>query len=245
MKGAAKLHAVMRILRRIFDVPGDIVEAGVAEGGGVLPLIFVLSCTGQLSKRSVLLFDTWQGLPPATSSVDDGFYVGQFKEPFNEFWKNVEWFREQYTTLRTKMPPEAMDWDEAWQKVVISTGLFGETMPKVFVNRTVAMLMCDGDMYQSTKDCLTSSEPYLKDESWIYQDDFFSFVGCYKAVHEHLTRNGKTVEEYCLHIVAEDGSGELLYNTSVCTPPRSNLKGGICNNKRSEAAYWRHGAGCN
>merc|ERR550532_2781487 len=87
MKSVNKLMAVMGLAEELSakGVAGDIVEAGVAGGGGVMPLVFYLACTGDLANRTVYLFDTWKGLPPATDPHDDGFRKGEFNLKWNVF----------------------------------------------------------------------------------------------------------------------------------------------------------------
>merc|ERR1712217_247069 len=72
------------------EIAGDIVEAGVAEGGGILPALFYLACTGALANRTVYLFDTWLGLPEPTLAQDAGFSKGQFRKNFNLLVHNAE-----------------------------------------------------------------------------------------------------------------------------------------------------------
>merc|ERR1719471_488362 len=87
MKSPNKMTAVMNLVKELSTngIAGDIVEAGVAWGGGVMPLIFYLACTGDLANRTVYLFDTWEGLPVSTSAEDANFHEGDYKIGFDIF----------------------------------------------------------------------------------------------------------------------------------------------------------------
>merc|ERR1719265_1132987 len=85
-----------------------------------------------------------------------------------------------------------MTFDDAWNHVRIHKGLFNETMPKVLGNRQVAYLMCDGDMYGSTMDCMDAGEPRLVKGGWHYNDDYYSFVGSYSAVQDYRKKANVT-----------------------------------------------------
>jgi len=146
MKSGTKLHAVLEETDRVqaSSIPGDIVEAGVAGGGGILPVIFYLACTGDLAQRTVHLFDTWEGLAPTNS--DSGFIDGQYKVGYDAFLANVEQYRTAYGQQAAALNL-SLSWDEAWTHVNIVKGLFADTMAGALAGRTLSLLMCDGDMY--------------------------------------------------------------------------------------------------
>lgn len=250
MKSKNKWEAVMRTLEGLVAqrVGGDVVEAGVAEGGGVLPVIFFLACTGELKNRNVYLFDTWEGLSPV-SAKDAGFHEGQFHIGFELFSKNVAQYAEEYGKLASSFPaghPGLPSWDDAWKQVHVVKGLFADTMPGALSSRSLALLMCDGDMYSSTLDCLQSGAPRLAAGGVVYSDDYYTFAESYAATKDYFERRHSSFDA---HLVTQDpGEFKLLpETTSKCTPPgtppTSNTgPAGTCGGAAVEAAIIRETA---
>jgi hypothetical protein len=55
-----KLWARYELFQRVVDLPGDIVECGVLNGGGVLYWARLLQVFNPLSQRKVIGFDTFE-----------------------------------------------------------------------------------------------------------------------------------------------------------------------------------------
>jgi len=241
MKPGTKLHAVLEETDRVqaSSIPGDIVEAGVAGGGGILPVIFYLACTGDLAQRTVHLFDTWEGLAPTSS--DPGFVDGQYKVDYDAFLANVEQYRTAYGQQVAALNG-SLSWDEAWKRVNIVKGLFANTMPGALAGRSLSILMCDGDMYSSTKDCLGAAVGLVVSGGTIYNDDYYTFSGCYQAMHEY-NRLPDNSTKYKVLLVPDipGGAADFSYMTEdglSCTPPQDNSGAtrGTCNSVAAEAA---------
>jgi len=242
MKSANKLESVLYMVDEVMDkqLVGDLVEAGVAQGGGVLPVIFYLACAGGLPNRSVYLFDTWEGLPPAAAEQDKGFHEGAFHVTFDKFMMNVEDYRKAYKAKVLTNPVLAKvamaSWDDVWSHVEIVKGLFADTMPGALEHRQLAMLMCDGDMYASTKDCMISAGPKVVKGGGIYNDDYYAFRGCYDAVQEYV----QGTQNNTVFLVPQQEDFKLLpEKTSMCVPPTDNSrKSGTCESLRVEASIF-------
>jgi len=227
MKSVNKLMAVMGLAEELSakGVAGDIVEAGVAGGGGVMPLVFYLACTGDLANRTVYLFDTWKGLPPATDPHDDGFRKGEFNLKWNVFMETVEYYAKQYDQRVPSDPlaPQTAlpSFEEVWNHVTPVKGLFADTMPEALARRKLALLMCDGDMYASTFDCMSSAGDLVVSGGAIYNDDYFMFKGCYDAVRDFT--KGAAHRPMKGSLFFEDGDyQEFLEDSSACIPPAMN-----------------------
>lgn len=59
----SKLFARYELYKLIIDLPGDIVEGGVFQGGGLLSWARLVQIFNPLSKRRVVGFDTFEGFP--------------------------------------------------------------------------------------------------------------------------------------------------------------------------------------
>lgn len=234
----APLEAVDHIVQK--SIPGDVVEAGVAEGGGVLPVIFYLACTGDLSERKVHLFDTWNGLQPTGNTEDTGFSQGEFHKTFAAFNANVDHWKKLYDDFASQPGSVAVirTWEEAWGHVNIVKGFFADTMPSALKERKLSFLMCDGDMYSSTKDCMSSAAERVSKGGIIYNDDYYSFKGCYDAVKDYLKEAPLVGKMY---VVPSTGTFQYMEEEKDhCIPPVTNtvMHGGKCDGRETEASVF-------
>jgi hypothetical protein len=76
----AKLLARYELFKMIVDMPGDIVEAGVLKGAGLLFWAKLIQIYNPLSRRKVVGFDTFEGYP--TNSARD--YDNQTAKEFTQ-----------------------------------------------------------------------------------------------------------------------------------------------------------------
>jgi len=165
------------------QIPGDVVECGVAAGGSAALLGKTLDrCR---SSRTLYLFDTFEGLPPPT--IDDPDYdeaigwTGQCRG-------TLEQVQALFSTLSV---PEG--------RVRYVPGLFQDTLPTAPV-RTVALAHLDGDWYESTRTCLTLLWPRLSIGGIIQLDDYGRWKGCRRAVDEFLAERS---DEFALRPIDE------------------------------------------
>merc|ERR1719471_16799 len=227
MKSSNKMKAVMNLVKEVSakGIAGDIVEAGVAWGGGVMPIIFYLACTGDLANRTVYLFDTWEGLPESADARDVGFKKGDFYAPWKLFVETKEWYGMFYgwrVTVHPAMQQTALpDWEAAFSHVKTVKGLFADTMPGALSGRQLALLMCDGDMYSSTRDCMSSAGNLVVRGGAIYNDDYFMFKGCYDAVREFRTSKASRPMRGSLFF-NDGGYQEFPEGSLECVAPAMN-----------------------
>ena len=118
-------------------------------------------------------------MPPA--SPIDGKAALEFKSAknsllyYNNCTATIEEFKE--TIARTGVPVAAVE---------IYKGLFECTFP-TFDPPPVAVLRLDADWYASTKACLTKFWDAVMPGGVIIIDDYGTWEGCTKAVHEFLS----------------------------------------------------------
>jgi O-methyltransferase len=151
------------------DIPGDFAECGVFAGANVAIMARVLQ-TAYLTlnvdprRRRVHIFDSFEGVP-APSAEDVGW-----THP-----AGVSKCGEQY--LRERMA----EWGVDDSLLVFHPGWFADTVPQF--KQPLALLRLDGDLYESTKVCMTHLYPLLSPGGWLICDDY-QLVGCRKAVDE-------------------------------------------------------------
>ena len=160
---------------QVREVAGDVVECGVWKGGMIAGLACVLG-----PNRKYHLFDSFRGLPPATS-LDGEKAVA---------WQNDV---EHPTYLdNCSAPPQfaknAMD--RTGVRYQLHEGWFEETVPRFARNgaRDIALLRLDGDWYESTMCCLEHLYPLVANRGMIIIDDYYFWDGCSRAVHDYFSR---------------------------------------------------------
>lgn len=249
MKGNEKSMAILNLADSIRGIPGDIVEAGVAGGTASLALLFYLGCVGDMHNRTFHLFDTWQGLPKSSEKFDKGFTPGSFGVKLEKVMRNAEVYKKLYTEKVEQfdeygMMRRTLTWDELWSSHVRKyIGTFEETMPAALADKTIAMLMCDGDMYLSTTQCLQYAEPRVSPGGWIYEDDYYAFIGSNQAVQDYRREARIDPDKSPILLVLEDAPPVQLQveNRRDCQPPTENKAEnyGTCFGRKVCAAVWR------
>jgi O-methyltransferase/8-demethyl-8-(2,3-dimethoxy-alpha-L-rhamnosyl)tetracenomycin-C 4'-O-methyltransferase len=184
MIGARRMQNVRSECERVLGegVPGDFMEAGIWRGGASMMMRAVLKAYG-IADRRVFAADSFSGFPtPAESSPDFGFELAghpDFAIPLHE----VKAAFARYGLL-----------DE---QVVFLEGLFKDTLPGAPVE-ALAVLRLDGDMYESTRDCLEHLYHKLSPGGTLIVDDYFLFETQRQAVDEFRAAHG--IEEAIVQV---------------------------------------------
>ena len=164
----------LQIAERAREVEGCIVECGVWRGGMIAGIAELLG-----PERAYFLFDSFEGLPPAReidgpdalawqSAVDSPIYYDNCRAP-------------------VEMAEEAMRISGARQATMVK-GWFADTLPGFRPPAPIALLRLDGDWHDSTLLSLNSLYPYVTDRGLVIVDDYATWDGCARAVHEFLAR---------------------------------------------------------
>lgn len=176
MVGPVRLFSLCELSQRIeYDqVPGDVIECGVCNGGSAA--ILAHYATKSSLDRKVWLLDSFQGLPNTTVEVDgkdaplhQGSYVGQ-----------IEVVREVLQLVEATM-----------DKVYILEGWFKDTLPLVSAQQ-IALLNLDCDWYESVKQCLETLYDRVVPGGFISFDDYNFWPGCKRAVDEFFKSRNLT-----------------------------------------------------
>ena len=124
------------------------------------------------------LFDSFEGLPPATEI--DGLAALEYQKDVSN--------RLYYDNCRAErsFADRAMAATKARTSHIIS-GWFDETVPGFVPAEPVAILRLDGDWYESTMVCLTGLYPSVMQGGLIIIDDYYTWDGCARAVHDYLS----------------------------------------------------------
>jgi O-methyltransferase len=146
------------------DIPGDFAECGVFAGANVAMLAKAIMTGGAIHTRKVHVFDSFEGVP-APSAEDIGW-----SHPVGVSRCSEQYLRERITA-----------WGVDDSLLVFHPGWFADTVPAF--KHPLALLRLDGDLYESTKVCMTHLYPLLSPGGWLICDDY-QLAGCRKAVDE-------------------------------------------------------------
>jgi len=170
----ARLRGLYRGVRSVVqsEVPGDFVECGTALGGSAALIALTLQQLGV--RRTLWLFDTFEGLPAPTSEDPDfevaSLYTGRCLGTLDEVQNLFEQLK-------------------VGEQVQFIKGLFQETLPAAAVPQ-IAFLHIDGDWYESVKACLDNLYDKVTPGGIIQFDDYGYWKGARKAVDEFLSARG-------------------------------------------------------
>ena len=165
----------LRLANSFKGIKGSVVECGVWRGGMSAALSEVLG-----SERTYYLLDSFEGLPPAQEV--DGYAA--------QAWQNDKtskiYFDNCFAEL--KHAEEAMQKSGA-KNYELKKGWFVDSLKDFKPESPIAVLRLDGDWYDSTMQCLDGLYKYVVSGGVIIIDDYYTWEGCSKAVHDFLSKN--------------------------------------------------------
>lgn len=172
-----RLLYLERLLRLVKDVPGDIVECGVAEGMSLV--IFAILNKHFSTKRHIWGFDSFEGLP--TPSRED------LSGPKAISRKGM--FRQAYEArVLSNIRDAGFDEHAVREQVTIIKGWFSDTLPKY--DGSIALLHLDADLYDSTNCALENLWPKVTIGGIAAFDEYHEteeWPGEKKAVDEYFS----------------------------------------------------------
>jgi O-methyltransferase len=157
---------------------GCIIECGVWRGGMSAGL------ADTLPGRTHFLFDSFEGLPPAKVDVDGADAIAYQRD------KNHPAYHDNCRAERS-FAEKAMGRSAAG-KFTLMQGWFNETLPEFAPPEPIAVLRLDGDWYESTMDCLNALYPHVVKGGLILIDDYYTWDGCARAIHDYLSTHKLT-----------------------------------------------------
>lgn len=154
-------------------VAGNVVECGVWKGGMSAGIANLLG-----DDRIYYLYDSFEGLPAAENQDAIHGRMADAKD-----WQGRLKAEEEQAS-------EAMKLAGA-KRVVVVKGWFSETLPN-YDHGPIAILRLDGDFYASVMDSLTNLWQHVVVGGLIILDDYYTWTGCTRAVHDFLSQNQLT-----------------------------------------------------
>jgi demethyldecarbamoylnovobiocin O-methyltransferase len=163
------------------EVPGDLAETGVWRGGACIFMRAILRAN-DVRDRTVWVADSFQGIP----DVGDTGHAGDRKMALHR--RNSVLAVSEDEVRRNFRNYGLLD-----EQVRFLPGWFKDTLPTAPID-ALAVLRMDGDLYESTRDTLTSLYPKLSVGGYVIVDDYLTCPPCKDAVDEYRASLGITDE---------------------------------------------------
>jgi O-methyltransferase len=164
----------LMLAQKVLQIPGCIVECGVWRGGMSAGIATILGVD-----RHYFLFDSFEGLPPAKEVDGKAAIRWQNNKNADGYYDNC--------TASPDFAQRAMTLSGA-KNVHLVKGWFNETLPNYKPLFPIALLRLDADWYESTMVCLESLFDRVAPNGLVLLDDYYTWDGCSKALHDFLSR---------------------------------------------------------
>ena len=181
-----RMNNVYHTVKSIIDnkIPGDFVETGVWRGGASIFAALILKHFNE-TKRNVWVCDSFEGFPEnkENDEINWSSLNSWIKASQEDVIKNFEKF------------------DVLGTNIKFVKGFFADTMKTIEV-KEIAVLRLDGDMYNSTMDCLNALYPKLNQGGFCIIDDYCPEIPeCIRAVNDYRDKHG--IIESLIHFPEE------------------------------------------
>jgi O-methyltransferase len=168
----------LSLAETVHNISGCVVECGVWRGGMSAGLYATLG-----PERDYFLFDSFEGLPPAQPIDGPAAIRWQQNTEAPDYHDNC--------TATPDFARRAMERVGAI-RFELRPGLFNDTLPRFKPSQPIALLRLDADWYDSTMICLRLLFDYVTDGGVIILDDYYTWDGCSRAVHDFLSERKAT-----------------------------------------------------
>jgi len=191
-----RLRALYHLTQTLDRIPvaGDIVECGVYNGGSAGVLAYASRAAppraGVAAQpcRGLWLFDSFQGLPPASAKDGDKAQDRQGTCLGSE--QNVRRLMRALGIAESRLH--------------VVKGWFEDTFPAVQIER-IALLHIDADWYESVRLSLEHFYDAVAPGGFVVLDDYGHWLGCRQAVDEFFAQRGLQVD-----LIEVDYTGRYL-----------------------------------
>ncbi len=175
-----------RMMERIEELPGDVVECGVGSGQTLFMLAYWLRHPAHTT-RTLIGFDSFAGFPETTTEEQATArqpMQGDLRGP------SPEWVRKFLECSGISSAPFLT------QRLTLVPGYFQHTLPR-WTPRPIALLHLDADLYDSYKVCLTTLFPHVVSGGLVLFDEYHDarWPLATRAVDEFFAGTGYQLQE--------------------------------------------------
>jgi O-methyltransferase len=203
----------LQLAERVRGVVGCVVECGVWRGGMIAGIATLLG-----PDRDYFLLDSFEGLPPPREIDGPRAIAWQQQTDSSTYFDNC--------SAPPEMAERAMIRSGAGSFHLVK-GWFSETLPALRLPSPIALLRLDADWYESTRTCLDHLFDFLAPGGLLLLDDYYTWDGCSRALHDFLSRRSaleriRNLGEVCyLQKALPQATGAGERPTAVCSGPES------------------------
>jgi O-methyltransferase len=165
----------LNLVQKFSEISGCVVECGVWRGGMIAAIAERMG-----NERTYYLFDSFEGLPDAKEIDGKKALLRQKNITSPSYFDNC--------SAEMSFAEEAMKLSKV-RTYHIHKGWFKNTLPSFKPDQPIAILRLDGDWYEPTIECLENLYPYVAIGGGIIIDDYYTWDGCAKAVHDFLSKH--------------------------------------------------------
>jgi len=164
----------LQLAETVSEIEGAVVECGVWRGGMIAGIAEVLG-----GSRGYILCDSFQGLPKA-QPIDGQAALTWQSDPAGPTYHDNCTATEEVARGAIELSPA--------RRIRVVAGWFDKTLPHMSVEGGIALLRLDADWYESTMTCLEALWGRVVPGGLVIVDDYYTWDGCARAVHEFLSR---------------------------------------------------------
>ena len=164
------------------NLHGVLVECGTWRGGCAVAMLLIQRELFGKVLKPVYMLDSFEGLPEVEERdgpLAASWQAGGDKEKFFDNCKAAQEDLEKLLKLHKFVEGEYR----------LVRGWFDQTVPPLadaLVSQGIAVLRLDGDWYASTAVALKHLCPITDENGVVIIDDYYSWDGCARAVHDYL-----------------------------------------------------------
>ena len=162
---------------------GVLAEFGAWKGGSSFAMLLAQRYIFGRIIKPVYIFDSFQGLPPATE--EDGPLAVKYQTD-----KDHPWYQDNCKASLSSVIQVAASFGFSEDEAVIVPGWFEDSFEsqKAPLNENgVCLLRIDCDFYKPVRFVLDKVAHMVVDEGAIIFDDYYFWDGCARAVHSYLS----------------------------------------------------------
>ena len=167
--------ANLELARSASEIRGAIVECGTWKGGMIAGIARLLG-----GDRDYYLFDSFEGLPPAEAIDGRAAKAWQTNTESPGYHDNCKASKEDAIAAMTIAKIS---------KPNVVKGWFEDTLPAATFPDGISILRMDADWYSSTYQILDHLFPQVNTGGMILIDDYHTWDGCSKAIHDYLSKH--------------------------------------------------------
>lgn len=166
----------LKLCQNHASIPGCVIECGCWRGGMVAAISEIIDN----NQKNIYLLDSFEGLPPAKQIDGKAALDWQSNKTSPHYYDNCK-AEIAYAEKAMKIAN--------YKNYNIVPGWFKDTIPTIKLKEKISILRLDGDWYDSTMQCLEGFYSHVSSNGIIIIDDYYTWDGCAKAVHDFLSKN--------------------------------------------------------